>query len=372
MTSYCEYGCCGSGTTTECCTFSPYNCNRKVLSAESTCSGVNQSTIQQFTNTWEKNKCINVYSNILYDTQVDTTDNGLLIYNPNNLARIQGDIASVFVTYTGQFEYDFTADVNSQKYNSFQDNIIDLCTSNLVPGGCDLALTLYCSKYTQDEIAQDIVKAKLCGCYVSPEYPDVSPACQSLCHMASTAQKADPATGKLVTCDNTVCVIDNNNISLTDTDTTTAFTQICSGCDDDPANPCVCIIGGPNPSQTIVDAGISPTYTQYCGTNSICYNTSTGVAVEVPCPSEGSFGFTAPSYNFPLIFICIIAFVVIIAIVIFAATRGSGSYIETKKEIPYTGPNYDNPQDMLNTASTGGNIKYSGVPRTSSTQFVSK
>lgn len=363
----CNAGCCGSSSY-PCCTFDATQCNRNTNRLELGCSGYEQPDIFALTSLWANNNCISNYSSILYNT------NGLLIYNPDNLARLQGDVANLFDVYTscenGGYCLDFTSDANSQKYNPFQNNVLDLCSSELVPGICSLSLTDYCAKYTPDDLGQDSVKAALCGCMLPPEYPNVSPACQSMCHMTNTSQLADPETGIIQVCDNTVCVLDNNNIGLTDTSTSTSFTQLCSGCGD-PTNPCVCIIGGPDPSQTIVDAGISPTYNQYCGTNSICYNTSTGVAVEVPCPPESSFGFSSPSYNFPLIIISVVVFIVIILIIIFAATRGKGSYIEVKKEVPYTGPNYSNPQEMLNAASTGQNVKMSGVPRTSSTQFTS-
>lgn len=365
----CNYGCCGSSTGNECCTFDATECDRSTNSAELNCSAYNQSTIFAITDVWKKTNCVQTYSNILYD------NGDLLLYNPENLARIQGDVANLFDTYTscGPDGYclDFTSDANSQKYDTFQNNILDLCSSELVPGVCDLALTQYCAKYSEDDLGKDAVKSALCGCYIAPQIEDVSMACQSMCHMTNTSQLADPATGEFDTCDSNVCVMDQNNIGLTNTDTATAFSQLCYGCGSDPNNPCICIISGQDPSQTIVDAGISPTYNQYCSQNSICYQTVNGVNTQVPCPSEASFGFNAPAYNFPLIIICVIAFIVIILIIIFVATRGSNSYIEVKKEIPYTGPNHVNSEQMLNAASNGQSVKLSGIPRTSSTQFVS-
>lgn len=362
----CDAGCCGSYSR-DCCTFSPSECNRSTNSVELSCSAYGQPTVNDLTRVWETSNCISNYNSIMYDLNQTTT------YDPSQLARLQGDVANIFTTYTScvpgeGYCLDFTSDANSFKYNPFQDYVLDLCSSTQVPGICDLALTNYCLPYAneRDYLSTNPVKASLCGCYINPLYPnpDVTPACDSICHMTQSSQKADPVTGEIDYCSNTVCVIDNNNIALTNTSTSTAYTQICGGCDTIGGDPCVCIIGG-NPSQTITDAGIAPIYNQYCGTNSLCYQTTNGVAVQVPCPSESSFGFDAPSYNFPLVLICIIVFVVIILIVIFAATRGRGSYIEVKKEVPYTGPNYDNPQQELTAAAAGMG------PRTYSTQFKS-
>ncbi len=307
--STCKCGCCGLTSNTG-CIYSP----ESRTTAERRCAGEGISDVATLEQVWKDNDCVGTFSNILF-----TSPGDVLKYNPSNLPRIQADFNNLFNTYLS-YGFEFTESVNSPSYNSFQYTIVDACADYRLPGACDLFLNPYCSTFTREEIGADGVRASLCGCYAPPLYPTtVPPECDSICHLTTTVPIADPCTGEVARCSNTICVIDDTNINLVDTEATAAFTQICPACDQEGADPCVCIIGGTDPTATISDAGVSTTYTQYCGTNSICYQTDNyGGITQVPCP-PADVGVAAPSYEAPLaLFLIAMAVVVLVGIVILA------------------------------------------------------
>jgi len=232
------------------------------------------------------------------------------------------------------FGYTFT-DVGSPTYNPFQEKILSLCRNTSIPGGCDLFLRNYCDKLVPSNVVgqTDSADISFCGCYLPSPYKNVqystrdneqdrlSTQCTPLCHLITTVQRSKPCTGEIIQCENTVCVIDNVNVELAK-GTTAAFQQICPGCDQAGADPCTCIIGGPDPRQTIIDSGVAETYTQYCGTNANCYQLdSTGTLRKQTCPDASSFQFGIPTLKFPLIAAIVVAVVVIIFLLVFFLTR---------------------------------------------------
>lgn len=328
MSSSCLCGCCGL-TTNPGCAYS--DSGRTQDERECSASGVND--IGTLTQIWSSTNCVQVYEDILYDGP-----NDVLEYNPANLPRVQSDIYNLFEAYL-RYGFTFTDSVVSSGYNSFQQQLVNLCSSPLVPGGCDLFLSNYCSQYTRDQIGSDSVLASLCGCYAPLLYPTdtVAPQCDSMCHLSSTAQLSNPCTGVIDRCSNTVCVIDNVNISLVNTDTATAFQQICPACDQTGSDPCTCIIGGTNVSSTLNEAGVSATYTQYCGENATCYQEDdAGNLTQVQCPPADS-GFDAPTYVFPIVLVVVLVVVATIIIIAMVATR-SKRQVETPSDEPWKPP----------------------------------
>lgn len=322
-TSTCQCGCCGL-TTNPGCTYSATG----RTSDEKICSGDGVVDIATMSQVWNLRDCPRIYSNILF-----TAPGDVLSYNSANLPRIQSDIDYLMSKYQS-FGLNFTDSVVSPQYNSFQYELLGLCSDYTVPGGCDLFLSRYCPQYTRDEIGADSVLASLCGCYVDPIYPTttVSPQCDSMCHLTTTAQIADPCTGVINRCSNTVCVIDDVNISLVDTEANAAFQQICPACDQVGSDPCVCIISGTDVSSTIDSAGVGTNYTQYCGTNAICYQTNeAGALVQVQCPPADS-GTSAPTYQIPLGLFIIALVIVAIVVIAMLATRSSKKANAAKME----------------------------------------
>ena len=287
------------------------------------CSSIDPNTGQPFTNiqdvidVWNTTPCITLYGDILY-----TAPDGTRAYNPSNLQRIQTDINTLMTNYNSVYHKQFTSDTTATYYNSFQNQLLTLCESRSVTGGCDLFLTNYCSQYTRDQIQKDKTLVSLCGCYAPPEFSTVTiPArCDPICHLSGTTQLADPCTGIVESCSNTVCVISDVNIALTDTTTGIAFTQICPACSN--VDPCTCIISGINIVDTVNKSGVGATYTQYCGTNAQCFreDPATGVLTQVSCPAGADFG---PPNNriFWIIFVVFFLVVIFIIVMVYAARK---------------------------------------------------
>lgn len=291
------------------------------------CAAINQGnvTIGQLVSTWNNSDCPQVFQNILY-----TQDDGRLGYNSSKLNRVQADIDNLMQTYLS-LGYEFTSTVTSSKYNPFQENILELCRSQGIPGGCDLFLQNYCQQFSYDDLADNATVASLCGCYVQSPYYNLStaqgnlaPQCQPVCHLTSTVQISDPCTGITPTCDNTVCIIDNVNVSLVNTTTNTAFQQICPGCDQPGQNPCTCIIGGENITDTVNGAGGAVTYSQYCGSNAQCFILEPDeTLLSTTCPVPEDFSTGNSGYTFPFLIACIVSVVVVVSILVFIANRNS-------------------------------------------------
>ena len=286
---------------------------------EEKCSSINIPNISELTAIWDTIPCVTVYSDIL-----NTAPDGTRGYNPSNLARIQTDINTLMTNYQTEYDLQFTSDTSSPKYNSFQEQLFGLCSSRLVPGGCDLFLTNYCSQYTREQIEKDKALATLCGCYAPPQFSTttIPPRCDPICHLEGTAQLSDPCTGIVKSCSNTVCVINDVNISLVDTNTSIAFTQICPACSN--TDPCTCIISGINIVDTLNKSGAGVTYKQYCGTNAQCFqeNPATGVLTNVGCPTGTDFGGGGTSILWLAIFIFVVLGIFIMTMV-YASRRDS-------------------------------------------------
>lgn len=277
----CVCGCNGSRSTSSCI----YSDQGRDTTEQACSAGGQVTNIDQLTQIWSTFPCQNIYEDILFTSPV-----GIREYNPCNLARVQADIDHLLTQYRS-YGYDFTSDKSSPKYNPFQETLIGLCSSPLVPGGCDLFLTNFCSQMTREQIESDPAMANMCGCYASPQYntTTLEPACDPICHIVNTAQKALPCSGEITTCSNTVCAISDVNINLVNSSVVPAFQQICSGCTN-PAIPCTCIISGVNVVNTLNDAGVGAQYTQYCGPNSQCFrDDGTGKLTPVTCPTQSDF-----------------------------------------------------------------------------------
>jgi hypothetical protein len=312
----CPCGCKGSRSTSE-CQFK----DAGRTSTELLCSGSAIFDVQTLQEVWNKHNCRQEYTDILFRDFF-----GRLQYDPCNLARIQADTDNLLTAYVG-FGLDFTSDTSSPKYNIFQQTLIDLCSSNQLPGGCDLFLTNYCGQRTRAEIGADAALAKMCGCYAPPSFPTstVVPECDPICHLVETAQIAQPCDGKINTCSNTVCVIDDVNINLINTQTATAFQQICPACDNSQF-PCTCIISGTDVVDTLNKAGVGAQYLQFCGKNAQCFrDDKNGKLTQVQCPVASDF--TGDTYKLPLPIIILIVVgiaIFLIILVVWAARRNRG------------------------------------------------
>ena len=129
----------------------------------------------------------------------------------------------------------------------FQNYLYNLCLNN--PSVCQTALINTCINYTNEEAKGNPDVANLCGCHMNSVqnslYTNVygiNVACTALCARPTTVQTTD-ATGQVVQCPGSVCIIDDVTISLANSSSGNInFGQVCGGCNGNTA--CKCLISG--------------------------------------------------------------------------------------------------------------------------------
>lgn len=277
---------------------------------------------------WANNDCFDIYSRVINTKGIE------LKYNKDGQIEIQGCVNELFDTYLENNQ--ITDSVLSPDYSTFQNTLLTLCTTDTLPGVCDQFLTDYCSKISRTDALNSPALTNFCGCYVPPDpiylkytTPPTTgqPACDPLCHRALTAQKANIDTGKQITCNQNICVLDNivitgsNNIINGGIN----FNSLCAGCGSpDPLNPdqttenCLCIVSGINVSDTLSNVGIGNNLNQFCGSNSVCITTDEQGNVISEGQCTGTNNITIPNYSSaPSIWLVLL--IIIIVIIIFLA-----------------------------------------------------
>ena len=288
---------------------------------------------------WQTHDCQLAYQEVL-----NTDRNGNLQYTTEQLAVVQGMVSDLFTNY--QSTNVFTDTVTNPQYSNFQDDIVSLCTDASLPGVCEPALTGYCSNRSRDLVTQSRILTDLCGCYVPPDptylkytlgTPDClvggpdchgcspasttclgQPACDPLCHRATTSHKANPATGAIIGCSENVCVIDDTIIEATNSHTGgISYNQVCGGCQQ--ADGCLCIISGVNPADAVGRVGLGVNYNQFCGPSSVCITEDEegNVVTEGGCQTLNANDVTLPSLYHPTWVIVTVMIVILILIIIF-------------------------------------------------------
>lgn len=296
-------------------------------------------------NYWEENNCPGAYSQAL-----NTGKDCSLSYNKENQEMVQDEVVKLFNTY---FETNsLTDDVTSTQFDNFQDTLIALCIDPTLPGVCNKFLNNYCSNYTRLEVSNSPTLINFCGCYVPPDptylqytlgSPECiegasgctagctagntgctgQPACDPLCHRAMTSQKANIDTGNIITCPESICVIDDVVINAINTQVQGGvnFNTVCPGCIDG----CLCIVSGENVSSTMSNIGVGTNFNELCGNNSICIVEDAGgnILSESSCtgidPLNTGISITSYLPNLGLIFI--ILFVLLLIFFIALAAR---------------------------------------------------
>lgn len=283
---------------------------------EQICAGTTLSGPALFTY-FRANDCPAVFSTIL-NTQSDGTSG----YNPANLPQVQADVQTLFTNYlTSNI---LTDNVNDPRYNSFQNDLLQLCTDPRLPGVCVPFIENYCKAYSRATISTSPILASFCGCYTTPD-PDYSkyagPECDPLCHRVTTVQRPN-GVGSVLRCSDTVCVIDDVAINLEQSTVGGGvnISQICPGCQGN--SLCVCIASSPNLSNLFAQAGIGNQFQQLCGTQSVCLQDTATGPVTIPCAN------IVPSVppvkeNISWVVIVIAVAVVVFVIILFLAIKYS-------------------------------------------------
>jgi hypothetical protein len=317
-------------------------------------------------NYWETNNCPAAYGQIL-----NTGTGGILEYNPDGQALVQELVVQLFDTYfqTNQL----TDNVTSTSYNTFQNTLLNLCINPTLPGVCGQFLggtagaTGYCGQYTRTDVINSPTLTNFCGCYIPPDpvylqYTLGSPGCQigtgctagctagnegctgqpacdPLCHRALTSQKAYDPTGTIITCPQTICVIDNVVINADSSRVPGGinFNNSCSGCVGATGNGssgCLCVVSGVNISQTMSNIGIGTNFNQFCGPGSVCIveDSNGNIISEGGCTGINPVNAGIPLVNYlPTVGILFIMFLVL-ALVLFISI--TARFASPKVEVP--------------------------------------
>jgi hypothetical protein len=196
-----------------------------------------------------------------------------LDYDVEGLAWVQDLLSKVNEKYTSQ-GLKFGSLPGTPTYNIFQDYIYEnVCCQ--YPLLCQSFLKTVCDNYTQKDLSNNDSLRKLCGCNLNPiQYEEqsikynIQKNCSSLCNLEDTVQTVN-VNGKIQTCEQNICIIDNNKINLINNQINgnVNFNQICGGCKD---SNCTCYLD--NNSITVSGAIINGdlnVLSQNCG-NIIC------------------------------------------------------------------------------------------------------
>jgi len=338
------------------CSIGPYNDTALKCST----SGVYNKpiTIQELNKIWNENKCPEAFELAMNTTQTDNYCK--LQYNQKSSCRQQDDIKNLFNAYLQSCKID--SDSNSLECNEFQQNLINLCVNNGLPGICGYFLggkigegcegypdiQGYCTSKSRSEVLNSKILSSLCGCYVEPDpvylnytlvTPDCliggpncrscngeeqlqeeicvgNPACDPLCRSSTTSQKAYTPNGNFITCPQNICVINDVKINVVNSTINNGinFNSICGGCDT--TSGCLCVISGVNVSQTMSTIGVG-TLNNFCA-NSICLED--GATIGVPCgdfnPVNGTFPNFQSSVNIGITFLLVTLVIIILVICI--------------------------------------------------------
>lgn len=306
-------------------------------------------------NYWQENDCPTAYSQA-----INTFSDCTLQYNSTNQALIQNQVVNLFNTY---FETNtITDDVTSTQFNIFQDTLLSLCIDPTLPGICGEFLNNYCNGgsgftgFTRDQVNNSPILINFCGCYTPPDptylqytlgSPECNlgisgctagctagntgctgqPACDPLCHRALTSQKANNQTGFIITCPQTICVIDNTTINVTNSTVPGGvnFNTVCPGCGGSSGGDgCLCIVSGENVSSTVSQIGVGTNFNQLCGANSVCIveDSSGNIISQSSCTGINPINADIPTFsylpNLGIIFILLLVVLLILFIAIAA------------------------------------------------------
>ena len=294
--------------------------------------------------------CTQIFKDTIYSL------NGSSVFDPTSFTKVQSEFEFMLSKYfnNGITGHNITLP-GEIGYDNFQHTLTNACKD--LPGVCSLTQTKLCNGCSRSIISNNSDLIQLCGCFS----PNLDPAiytrnipkqCDPLCSNSFAAKDADPNTGSVSSCTDTVCVIDN--ISITTTKSTIgniSINQVCEGCNT--TNGCTCIIDTSvaNLSSTL-GLDNSNLFQNYCpAANSTCIiiDDTKQTSTVVPCGDKFS-GSIKPIYDssIPITIYIIIAIIVIIVLLALAA------YIYAASQKKIFIPRYYKPSDypkLLNTPS---------------------
>jgi hypothetical protein len=317
-----------------------------------TCSGFNISPGEDLFDYWQTHNCPVAYSQF-----INTAPDGSLTYNVIQQATLQDYVNNLFETYF--ITNTLTDDVTSPEFNNFQNTLLSLCIDPTLPGVCGQFLFPYCSEITRTDAINSPTLTNFCGCYVPPDPTylklTVPPgctgtgctgnaACDPLCHRALTSHQAIDATGELLECPQTICVIDDVVINANQSQVPGGinFNTVCMGCNDGSSDGCLCIVAGVDISATMANIGVGANFNQFCGTGSVCLveDGEGNIISEGGCESIqfGQIPAIAPPVTPFWGLVILIVVIVIIVLVLVIVARNSRETLQYPTVFTESGP----------------------------------
>jgi hypothetical protein len=292
----------------------PINPNFTIDDQEvSDCLGIDL-TFNQWKNQVNRGVCLNAFDNYIHSNTGERTIN-LARYN-----RLKDGMSYMFDSYYSKGYR--MVNPGQTGYDNIQDSLINICNSSFLPGICSKPQAQMCSQCNRTNVLENTPVLRFCGCYVSPDplilERGINEECDPLCTGTQIIKKATP-DGQLLSCNQAVCVI--NNINLTATQTTIGsinFTQVCPTCTGSAS--CLCIIDS-SAAEIGGQLGLNNpvSFNQLCGDKSVCLSIKDGIRTEVPC--AGSIEEAVRPPNFPISYgwWILAVIIIVIGIIIFLA-----------------------------------------------------
>jgi hypothetical protein len=322
------------------------------------CNNVDKRTGELKVENWMREwspKCIDLYGNII-NGYIPNTSSVKRDFSLNGLAVTQLDFQYMFSRlYNTSTSYKFT-DAGKSGYDQFEAVLLDACRQ--LPGACQPVQNHMCgyeagNLINRDHISPSQALVSLCGC-VAPslskvygsQYDGISPACDPLCSQQLSIKPivGDPASptyiaaaavdsnyktniksasdyGLASECQATLCILDNNTITASDSTTGgTSFTQVCPSCALDPGAQCKCIVNfTPSSVNDVQKSNLinEVTFNQYCpGALCLLADDASQELKVVPCgdhlttttdvPAPTKSSFSGYLKYLPLLFVLLI------------------------------------------------------------------
>jgi len=221
----------------------------------------------------------------------------------------QNDFVTIFQRYIGT-GLQLTAP-GAPGYNPMQESLETTCQG--IPGACDLYLNPFCTPLVPTTVAANAGLLEFCGCYVAQSSPNplnskattpLPPQCDPMCARLTVVPIFDTQNpGQPLLCDRGVCVIDDISVtaSMTQIGGGVNFEQVCPACySEGNTSGCECIVGSIDINSLLGSIGVTDNIEQFCGPNSICFESSSGALdTQVSCSSVAGAGPIA-SYKFTI------------------------------------------------------------------------
>lgn len=300
--------------------------------------------------------CVQVFKDNIYSL------NGNAIFDPEVFSRVQSEFNLMLSKYFNNTITGHNITLPGEiGYDSFQHTLTQACHD--LPGVCSLAQNNLCNGCTRSAISNNPDLIQLCGCFSPNLDPNIytrniPKQCDPLCSNSFAAKDADPNTGSVASCTDTVCVIDN--VSITTTKSTVGninISQVCQGCNT--TTGCTCVIdtsvANLSSSLGLDNPNLFQNYCPSANSTCIVIDDTKQTSTVVSCGSKFS-GTIKPVYDssIPVIIYIIIAIIIVIVLLALAAYIYAASQKRTFAPRYYRDSDYPklNPSSSLPIVQT--------------------